>query len=62
MNIPDHNSESLEIIFFGEKILQFFDADPDPGYGNLCDPGSGIQDLGWKNSDPGKTFLIRNTD
>ncbi len=49
MNIPDHISESLETIFFGLKILKFFDADSDPG-------GSGIfltLDLGWTNWDPG---------
>jgi hypothetical protein len=33
-------SESLETIF-GVNILKFFDADadPDPGFGNLFDPG-----------------------
>jgi hypothetical protein len=36
MNIPNHISKSLGTIF-GLKILNFFDADPDPG---------------WKNSDP----------
>jgi hypothetical protein len=41
MNILDHFSESLETIF-GVKIL-IFDADPDPGSGNLFDPGSGIR-------------------
>jgi hypothetical protein len=30
MNIPNHISESLEIIFW-IKILEFFDVDPDPG-------------------------------
>jgi hypothetical protein len=42
---PDHISESLETIFW-VKILQFFDADADPGAGNFfftLDPG-------WKNS------------
>jgi hypothetical protein len=44
MNIPDHNSESLETIFW-DKILKFFDADPgisltpDPGWKKF---GSGI--------------------
>jgi hypothetical protein len=44
MNIPDHISESLESIF-RVKTLKFFDvdADPDPGSGNLFDPGSGIR-------------------
>jgi hypothetical protein len=36
---------------FGVKILKFFDADADPGSGNLFDPGSGIRD--GKNSNPG---------
>ncbi len=40
MNNPNHNSKSLERIFFWVKILKFFDADP----------GSGIQDV--KNLDP----------
>jgi hypothetical protein len=44
MNIPDHISESLETIF-GFKILKFFDGS---GMRNLFDPGSGIQDPGWK--------------
>ncbi len=52
MNILDHISESLETIFW-VKILQFFDADADPGSGNLFDPRSGmekfrIRDKGWK--------------
>jgi hypothetical protein len=44
MNMPDHISDSLETIFW-VKILKFFDADadPDPGSGNLFDPGSGIR-------------------
>jgi hypothetical protein len=32
----------------GEKLLQFFDADPDPGSGILS-----ALDPGWKTSDPG---------
>jgi hypothetical protein len=43
-NIPDHISESLETIFGLNTVLIFFDADADPGSGNLFDPGSGIQD------------------
>jgi hypothetical protein len=45
MNNPDHISARLEIIFW-VKILNFFDADPDPlsGIQNLVDPGSGIRD------------------
>jgi hypothetical protein len=34
MNIPGHISESLETNFY-VKILKFFDADMDPGSGNL---------------------------
>jgi hypothetical protein len=57
MNIPDHISESLETIFW-VKILDFFDADTDPGSGNLFDPVSGME----INSDPGwKLSQIRNT-
>jgi hypothetical protein len=48
LSIPDHISESLETIFW-VKIPKFFDSDPDPGSGNLFDPGSGMK----KNSDPG---------
>ncbi len=43
INIPDHISESLEIIFW-IKILKFFDVDADPGSGKLFDSGSGIRD------------------
>ncbi len=52
MNVPDHISESLETIFWVKllicwvKILKFFDADA--GCRTIFDPGSGIQDLGWK--------------
>jgi hypothetical protein len=45
MNIPDHISESLETIFWVEK-LKFFDADPESGIFLTLDPG-------WKNSDSG---------
>ncbi len=51
INILDHVSESLEKQVFWVKILKFFDADADPGFRNLCDPGSEIRD--GKNSDPG---------
>ncbi len=52
MNIPDHNSESLETFFGLNKILKFFD----PGSGNLFNPGSGIRDR--KHSDPGSGIKI----
>ncbi len=45
MDITDHISESLETIFW-VKILKFFDADPDPGTGNLFDLVSWIRDPG----------------
>jgi hypothetical protein len=34
---------------FWDKIPKFFYADPDSGSGNLFDPGSWVQDPGWKN-------------
>jgi hypothetical protein len=49
MIIPDHFSQSLETVF-RTKILKFFDADQDPG--------PGISDPGWKNSDPGSGINI----
>jgi hypothetical protein len=52
MNIPDHISESLKIIF-RVKILQFFDADVDPGRKKF---GSGIQD-----KHPGSATLVTPT-
>jgi hypothetical protein len=55
MNIPDHNSESSETIFW-VILLEFFDADADPGSGNLFDPGFRIRDE--KNSDPGSGMNI----
>ncbi len=50
-------SKSLETIFW-VKILKLFDADadPDPGSGDLIDPGSGIR--AGKNSDPGSGVNI----
>jgi hypothetical protein len=52
MNLLDHISESSKTIFCIEilKILLC-------GSGNLFDHGSGME----KNSDPGKTYRIRNT-
>jgi hypothetical protein len=54
MNIPDHISESLEIIFW-VKILKFFDADPGSGIFLTLDPGPGIE----KNLDPGSTTMVQ---
>jgi hypothetical protein len=47
MTIPNHISESLEN-FFGLKVLQFFDADPDPVFEIFLN-----RDPEGKNSDPG---------
>jgi hypothetical protein len=45
MNIPDHISESSEIIFW-DRILKFFYADPDPGSGIFVTlPGSGMENI-----------------
>jgi hypothetical protein len=45
MNIPDNISESLETTVW-VRILELFDADPDPGFGNLFDAGSGMEKFG----------------
>jgi hypothetical protein len=52
MNKPDHIFYSLEtivLLFFGDKILKFFDEDPGSGMetvrirdGKKSDPGSGM--------------------
>jgi hypothetical protein len=48
MSIPDHFSVSLVTVFrVNLKILEFFDADPDPGSEIFL-----ALDPGWKNSDP----------
>jgi hypothetical protein len=46
MNLPDHNSESLETIF-GLKIpvLKFFDADSGTGIFLTLGPGSGMEKI-----------------
>jgi hypothetical protein len=49
MNIPDHIFEILEKKF-GLKILQFFDAEPDPIFFSL--------DPGWKNTNPDPQHCI----
>jgi hypothetical protein len=59
MNIPDHISESLETIFW-VKILNFFDADADPGIFMTLDPGSGMEKFGsgiWYKH-PGSATLL----
>jgi hypothetical protein len=63
MNIPKHFSEGFETVF-GVKILQFFDADPDPGSGMRdlfdpgLDPGSRMEKFGSgiRNKHPGSVF------
>ncbi len=50
MNILDPDSESLETNSL-VQIFKFFDADADPGTGNLFDPESEIRN--GKNSDRG---------
>jgi hypothetical protein len=55
--IRDENLVSV----FRLKILNFFDADPDSGFGirDLVNPGSGILDLGWINiPDPQHCLLF----
>jgi hypothetical protein len=54
MNNPDHISESLEINFFGLKYLIFWCR-------SEIRDGNKIRIRDGKNSDPGKTTLIRNT-
>jgi hypothetical protein len=44
MNMPDHISESLKVIFLGET-LTFFDADLDPGIFLTRNPGSGMENI-----------------
>jgi hypothetical protein len=48
---PGSYLRELRNNFSGLKILKFFDADPDPGFGIFLtlDPGSGME----KKSDPG---------
>jgi hypothetical protein len=54
INIPDYFSKGLETVFLAWKqflklkILNFFDADPDPGSGIFLthDPGNGMQKFG----------------
>jgi hypothetical protein len=55
MNILDHFSGSFETVLM-LKMLKFFDADPDPGYGTFL-----TLDPGRKNLDPGKASRFLNT-
>jgi hypothetical protein len=61
MNAPDHIFESLETIFW-VKILKFFDADPDPGSGNLIDPGSGMKKIRIWDKHTGSATLYSGRD
>jgi hypothetical protein len=54
MNIPDPISESLKT-FLWVKILKFFDADVDPGSGNLVNPNPG-------GKNPGSATLLVSYD
>ncbi len=58
MSIPDHISESLKTIIW-VKILKFFgaDADPNPGSGNLFDPGYGMEKIRIRDKNPGSATL-----
>ncbi len=58
INILDHISEISETIFW-VKMLKFYDADadPDPGFGNLFDPGSGMEKNRIRNIHPGSGTL-----
>jgi hypothetical protein len=60
MNIPDHISESIETNFW-IKILQFFDAYADPGTGNICDPGSGMEIIRIWDKHPGSATQLPGT-
>jgi hypothetical protein len=53
---PDHILLELGNLFFGLKILKFFDADPGSGMETVLirDPGSGMK----KKSDPGSGINI----
>jgi hypothetical protein len=54
INIQYHISESLDAAIFRLKILKFFVADPDPGYGIIftLDFGSGMKKFGSGIRDP----------
>jgi hypothetical protein len=64
MNNPDHISWSLETIFWGVKILKFFDEDPGPGMEKVWirDPGSGRKNVGSGINIPGPQHCRRETD
>ncbi len=56
MNIPDHISKSLQTVFW----VKFFYADPDPGFGIFLtlDPGSGMEKIRIRDTDPGSATLF----
>jgi hypothetical protein len=60
MNIPDHIFESLETIFW-LKMLEFFDADPDPGSENILDPGSEMEKIRIRDKHPASATLVTGT-
>jgi hypothetical protein len=55
-NIPDHISESLEIIFWFK--IHFFDADEDPGIFLTLDPGPGMKKIRIRDKNPGSATLL----
>jgi hypothetical protein len=56
MNIPDHIASSLATIF-QVKILKFFDANANPGSGNLFDPGIWDGKIRIRDKHPGSASL-----
>ncbi len=60
MNIPDHIFDSSETIFW-VKILKFFDADPDPGSGNLFYPRSGMKKNRIRDKHPRSVILVKRS-
>ncbi len=60
MNNPDHISESLQTIFW-VKILEFFDADPDPGFGIFMNLDPGLKKFGSGINIPDPHYCIPGT-
>ncbi len=61
MNIWYHISESLETICWVKlklKILQFVDADANPGSWNIFDPGSGMENIRIGDKHSGSATLV----